>query len=93
MGGFLWTFAVASVSFMLGYILCSLLIEDRITNVKRIAVKYHTVADARGDAIQRVREALGGTEGITYMWPSDDVADRVPTHIRIDVVRRALDGR
>ena len=42
--------------------------------------------------VQRVREALDGTEGITYMWPygSDDVADRVPTHIRIDVVRRAL---
>lgn len=42
--------------------------------------------------IQRVRDALDGTEGITYYWPTDDIADRIPTSISIDVVRRALDG-
>ena len=70
MGEFLWTFAVASVAFLAGYIMCSLLLQDRIGNVKRrvrevCANPETTWRPGEGLGLVRVesiRQALDGTD-------------------------------
>ena len=55
---FLWTLAVAVVGVTAGYILCALLVQDKITNTKRIAVKHYRATQRAEAAIARVRQVL-----------------------------------
>lgn len=67
MGDFVWTFVVASVAFLAGYIMCSLLIGERIRNVKRVAVRYHMKVQAVQNVLDEGRKDRG--------WGHDDDYD------------------
>lgn len=77
MGEFIWTFAVASVAFLAGYIMCSLLTQDRNTNAKRFAVKYYRAVKRVQEVIDEGRKERG--------WGLDDDFDAGWDHCALQV--------